>query len=330
MLSIPAMIAFYEIRVRSNVPNLPSVFRITFVLNQRGLLTIGTVTWLVSSLPQGMIGGLGVAGGLAIHGTSTIANGAVYAGNALVGGAASVAGSGANTVTQGINLIKPNAVATDIARVIAREQKIVAEQATSVATAGVNGAAILAGGATKAVADNSSLLEKGPTVVANNVAQLVSGQQGDATNGPLVPDIAKDAIHTAVGSTTAIADAAIQSVTNPAAVIGATQASVNKNVTKLASVLEGVNPLHVNSSPSESQDPHVSIPVASIVTLLTYPESLAESAECHGKPTSAKISGKELSRFLVVNLHRKYWYLQRGVDFRSTRHSSSLAMMLRV
>jgi hypothetical protein len=311
MLSIPPMIAFYEIKVRSNVPNLPSVFRIASELYQRGLLTIGTVTWLVSNLSQGMISGLGVAGGLAMHGTSTIANGAVHAGNAFVGGAATVAGSAANTVTQGINLIRPSAVATDVAQVIAGGQKIVAEQATSVATAGLNGAAILGGGATRAVADSISLLEKGPTIVANNVTQLVSGQQGNATDEPLVPDIAKDAIEAAVGSANAIADAAIQSVTNPAAVIGEIQASVTKNVTKLTSVLEGINPLHVNSSFSDSQDSKVSIPVANVVTLLTYLESLAESAETHGRPTSAKINGKELNQSL--NLHRKYWYMQRGM-----------------
>jgi hypothetical protein len=253
------MIAFYEIKVRKIFPKLPSVFRIAFELYQRGLLTMGTVTWLISSLPQGMIGGLAAAGGLAMHGTSAIASGAAAAGSALVGGAASVAGTAANTVTQGINLINPSAAATDIAQVVAGGHRA-AEQVTSVATAGVNGATMLAGGATKAVADSISLLGKGQTVVASNVTQPVSRQQDNITNGLPVPGVAKDAIQAAVGSTNAIAGAAIQSVTNPAAAIEATQAAVAKNVTKLANVLEGVNPLQLKISSNGSQDSQVGIP----------------------------------------------------------------------
>ncbi|KAI0255099.1 hypothetical protein BJV78DRAFT_817573 [Lactifluus subvellereus] len=242
MLSIPPLIAFYEIKVRRYFPKLPPVFKIVSMFYQHGLLTIETVTWLVSRLPQGIIGGLGVAGGLAIHGTSAIASGATVAGNALVGGAVSVAGNAAKTVTQGINHINPGAVATDIAQIVSGGQRVVA------------------GAATKGVADIISLHEKGQTVVTSNLAQLVSGQQGIAESGPLIPDIAKDAIQAAVGSTNAVAAAAIQSVTNPAAAIGATHAVVTEKVTKLASGLEGVNPLPVSILPNAFQDSRVSIP----------------------------------------------------------------------
>jgi hypothetical protein len=242
MLSIPPLIAFYEITVRRYFPKLPSVFKIVSMLYRRGLLTIEIVTWLVSRLPQGMIGGLGVASGLAIHGTSAIASGAIIAGKALVGGAISVAGNAAKNVTQGINRTNPGTVATDIAHIVSGGQRIVAE------------------GATKAVSDTISFREKGQTVVTSSLAQLVSGQQGIAASGPLVPDVAKDAIQAAVGSTNAIAAATIQSVSNPAAAIGATQAAVTEKVTKLASGLEGVNPLPIHIFPNAFQDSHVRIP----------------------------------------------------------------------
>jgi len=108
MLSIPLLIAFYEIKVRRYFPKLPSVFKIVSMLYRHGLLTIGTVTWFVSRLPQDMIGGLGVASGLVIHGTSAIASGATVG----------IAGSAAKTVTQGTNLLNPGAVATDIAPIV--------------------------------------------------------------------------------------------------------------------------------------------------------------------------------------------------------------------
>ncbi|KAI9439876.1 hypothetical protein H4582DRAFT_1556523 [Lactarius indigo] len=110
-----------------------------------------------------------------------------------MGGVTGLAGGATNAVTQGIN--------------------------------GLGGATNLVGDATKGIAEGISLIQSGEKEVAENIAHLLSGEQG-AVGGVLVPTIAKDVIQATVGNTNAIAGAALQSVTNPVAVIGATQAAV--------------------------------------------------------------------------------------------------------
>ncbi|KAH9041737.1 hypothetical protein EDB85DRAFT_1377592 [Lactarius pseudohatsudake] len=89
----------------------------------------------------------------------------------------------------------------------------------------MGGTAALAGGATALVGGATNTVTQG----INGATHLV----GDATKG----------IQAAVGNTNAIAGAAIQSVTNPVAAIGATQAAMTDGATKLAHALDSVNPL---------------------------------------------------------------------------------------
>jgi len=172
-----------------------------------------------------------------MHATAAISGGAAAAGSALVGTATGIAGNVTSTLTHGIDALNPGAVSTDISHVL---------------SGGVKGAAGLAGGATQAVSGGLSLVKDGQTAVAGNIAQLVSGEHAIAT-GALVPDIAKSAVQAAVGNGSAIAGAAMKQAANPLAVIGATQAAAAENVTKVANVLGGVNPLHFSAIPKGSQ-----------------------------------------------------------------------------
>jgi len=81
--------------------------------------------------------------------------------------------------------------------------------------------------------------------------------------GHLVPDIAKNAIHTVVDNTSAITGSAV----------GATKATVTENATKPAHVLDSVNPLHlpIMSTGSESKGAQAQV----CVILLCMPS-------CHG------------------------------------------------
>ena len=81
-----------------------------------------------------------------------------------------------------------------------------------------------------------------------SVVESVEAVDNNADTGA----VAKDAIQAAVGTTNAIAGAAVQSVTNPVAAIGATQAAVTESATKLAHALDSVNPLS-NLIPTSSQ-----------------------------------------------------------------------------
>ncbi len=203
---------------------------------------MGTVTWLVSSLPQSMMGGLSAVGGVAMGGTAALAGGATAVVGGVVGGVAGLAGGATKTVTQGINLLNPTTMATDIAQVVSGGQGVPG-QAISIATNGLNGGANLVGGAAMGIAEGISLIQSGEIEVAQNIAHLLSAEQGAAAGGALVPTVAKDVIQATVGNTNAIASAAIQSVTNPVAAIGATQAAVTESATKLAHALDSVNPL---------------------------------------------------------------------------------------
>jgi hypothetical protein len=79
-----------------------------------------------------------------------------------------------------------------------------------------------------------------------SISQVVSGEHV-ISPGNMVPDIAKNAVHTVVDNTSAVTDAAI----------GAKNAAaVTENTAKLAHVLDSVNPLHLHimSTGSESKD----------------------------------------------------------------------------
>jgi hypothetical protein len=229
---MPPWLAFYELALRGYYPRLPSLFKIAFKLHQRGFLTIGTIMWLASSLPTDFLGPLGALGGAAMKTTTAMAGGAAVVGNALVGTAAGLAGDTAKNVTQSIKLLKPGVVPTDLAHVLPGGQGI-AGRATSIATAGMNGAAGLAGGATQAVAGGLSIVKNGQTAVAENIAHLVSGDHAIAPE-PVIPDIAKDAI-------------------------GATHTAVIEHATKFANALESANPLHANLMSKVSWKPQACV-----------------------------------------------------------------------
>jgi len=273
------MLAFYELALRGYFRWLPSLFKIAFKLHQKGILTIGTVVWLASSLPTDFLGGLGVISGVAMHTTAAIAGEAAILGNAPAGAATGLVGDAAKTVTQGIHLLNPG---------------------------GLNGAAALAGGATQAVAGGLSIVKNGQTAVAENIAHIVSAEHA-ISSVPLVPKIAKDAIgatqaaatenaakfanvlesvnplhvhliptaslnsqkphvsgeqnnsaselvpdvargpiQTLVGDANAVPGAAAHPTANPLAATGATQAAATENVAKVTHVLNSVNPLHLN------------------------------------------------------------------------------------
>jgi len=238
----PPWLAFYELALRGYFPRLPSLFKIAFQLHQRGLLTIGTVVWLASSLPTEFLGPLGAISGVAMKTTAAMVGGAAVVGNTLVGTATGLVGDTAKNVTQGIKI--PGVVPTDLVHVLSGGHGIVG-QATSIATAGRNGAAGLAGGATQAVAGSLSIVTNGQTAVAENIAHLVSGDHAIAS-GPLTPDIAKDAIK-------------------------ATHTAAVEHATKFANALESVNPLHVNLIPQASLNPQASVtPIAHTIKPLTY------------------------------------------------------------
>ena len=238
---IPPFVSFYELTLRRLLPQLPSILTIVFKLYKNGVLSIGTVTWL---LPQSMLGGLGAIGGVAMGGTAAFASGAT----ALMGGAT----AGASAVVGGV---------------------------AGLATNGLSEAAGLVGGATKGIAEGLSHIRSGELEVAQNFAHLLAEQGAAAGLAPTdlvqatventnalaqevlqatvgnTTAVAKDAIEAAMGTTHALTDAALQSVTNPVAAIGATQAAMTENVTKFAHALDSVNPLS-NLLPT---DPQVSV-----------------------------------------------------------------------
>ena len=258
MFIIPALLAFYEIPLRSYFPRLPSLFAIAFKLYQRGNLTMETVLWLASSLPASFLGGLGALGGVAMQTTafmaggvasaggalvgtasniaggaasagsalvgtaSGIAGGAASAGSAIVGSATGIAGNASKSVVQGISHLNPGIAPSDVTHALSGGAKKAADQATSITTAGVQGAAALANGTTNAVAGGLSLVKNG----------LSTGENGIAF-GSLVPDIAQN--------TSAIAGTAV----------GATKSAVTESTAKLANVLDSVNPLHALSQDSK-------------------------------------------------------------------------------
>lgn len=170
------------------------MFAIAFKLYKNGLLTIGTVTWLLSRLPQSTIGGLTAVGGLAMGGTAALASGAT----ALADGANALAG-GATALVGGV---------------------------AGLATNGLGGAANAMGGAAESLADGLAHIQLGEL----ELAHILSREQGAAAGGNLV----SDAIHATAGNTRAIAGAALQSATHPVAAIGATQTALTEGATQLA------------------------------------------------------------------------------------------------
>lgn len=220
-----------------------------FKLYQQGNLTINTIIWLSSSLPANFLGGFGALGGVAMQTTTTVVGGAASVGNALAGTTSGIVGNASKVAAQGINHLKPDVVATDITHVLSGGTKIAADQATSITTAGVHGVAVLADGTTQTVVGGLSLVKNSPTAVKENISHLVTGEHA-ITPAHLVPDIAKDAIHTVVDDTSIIAG-------TPVGV--STKAAVTENVTNLSNVLVNVNPLHVSIMPKGPQDSQVRV-----------------------------------------------------------------------
>jgi hypothetical protein len=200
---------------------LPSLFSIAVKLCQRGILTVDTIIWLASSLPTNFLGGLGTLGGVAMQTTATMAGVAASSGNALVGAATGFVGNASEAVAQGINHLKPGVVAADIAHVLSDGSRIAADHAISI----------------------TSLVKNSETAVIENVSHLISSEHA-MSPGYLVPDIAKNAVHTVADNTSAITHSAV----------GATKAAVTENAAKLAHALDSVNPLHLHIIPEGSQD----------------------------------------------------------------------------
>ena len=218
-----------------------------------------TVVWLASSLPGNFLGGLGAIGGAAMQTTAALAGGAAAVGNAFVGTATGIVGGATKTVT------------TDIAHVLSGVPNV-AGHATSLATAGLHEATALTAGATQVAAGGLSIVKDGSTAVAENIAHLVSGEHVIAP-GNLIPNITKDAV-------------------------GATQAAAG-SVAKVANALEGINPLHLNIGPKESQAAQVRLTsVVSTVTLLMGLEFCAATAESFRKSASS-----EVTRILIRSVH---------------------------
>lgn len=177
------------------------------------MLTVDTIIWLASSLPSNFLGELGALGGVAMQATAAVAGGAASLGNAFVGTATGLVGNASETVAEGISHLKPGAVATDITHLLSDGPRIAADQATSI----------------------TFLVKNGEAAVIGNASHLISNEHA-ISPGNLVPDIAKNAVHTVVGNTSAITGSAV----------GATKAAVTENATKLAHVLDSANPLHLN------------------------------------------------------------------------------------
>jgi hypothetical protein len=205
---------------------LPSLFTVSVKLCQRGILTVDTIIWLASSLPTNFHGGLGAFGGVAMQTTAAMAGVAASSGSALVGTATGFVDNASKTVAQGINHLQPGVVATDIAHVLSDASRITADHAASI----------------------TSLVKNGETAVIENVSHLILSEHA-ISSGHLDPDIAKNAAHTVVDSTSAITESAV----------GATKAALADNVTKLAHVLDSANPLHLHLMPSGSQDARVRV-----------------------------------------------------------------------
>ncbi|KAI0267675.1 hypothetical protein BC834DRAFT_54701 [Gloeopeniophorella convolvens] len=100
---VPMFIGFYELTLRRFIPQLPSSLTIIFKLFQQGILTIDSINWLVSSLPQAMVGGLSALSGAAMSGTVAVANGTALAtaGIAAVGKEASALAGGVSVIANG-------------------------------------------------------------------------------------------------------------------------------------------------------------------------------------------------------------------------------------
>jgi hypothetical protein len=158
--------------------------------------------------------------------TAVMVGVAAGSGNALVGTGTSFVGKASETVAQDFNRLKPDVVATDITHVLSDGSRIAADHATSI----------------------TSLVKNGETVVTENISHLISNEHA-ISPGHLVPDIAKNAIHTVVDNTSATTDSTI----------GATKAAVTENATKLAQALDSANTLHLPIMPSGSQDARVCV-----------------------------------------------------------------------
>jgi hypothetical protein len=235
---MPPILAFYELALRVYFPRLPSLFAMAVKLSQRRILTVETIIWLASSLPTNFLGELGPLGGVAMQATAAMVGGAASLNNALVGNATGFLENASKTVAQGIGHLKPGVVATEITHVLSDGSRITADQATSI----------------------THLVKNGETAVIDNISHLISSEPA-ISPGQLVPDIAKNAVHTMVDNTSA--------VTNT--VTGATKAAVTENTAKLAHVLDSVNPLHIMSTGSQSKGAQAQV----CVILLCMPL-------CHG------------------------------------------------
>jgi len=205
---------------------LPSLFAIAVKLFQRGILTVDTIVWLASSLPTNFLGGLGTLGGVTMQTTATMVGIAANSGNDLVGTATGIVGNASKTVAQGINHLKPGVVATDITHVLSDGSRIATDHATSI----------------------TSFAKNDETAVMENISHLITSEHA-ISPGHLVPDIAKNSVHTVVDNTSAITGSAV----------GVTKAAVTENATKLAHALDSANPLHLHIMSNGSQDAQVCV-----------------------------------------------------------------------
>jgi hypothetical protein len=161
--------------------------------------------------------------------TAAMAGVAASSGNALVGTATGFVGNASKTVAQGINHLKPGVVATDITHVLSDGSRIAVDHTTSI----------------------TSLVKNGETAVIESISHLSSSEHA-ISPGHLIPDIAKNVVHTVVDNTSALTD------------VGATKAAVTENATKLAHALDSANPLHLHIMPSGSQDARVCVVMSCI------------------------------------------------------------------
>jgi hypothetical protein len=152
---IPPILAFYELALRVYFPRMPSLFSIAVKLYQQGILTVDTIIWLASSLPTSF-GGLGALGGVAMQTTAAMAGSATSLGNAFVGTATGLVDNTSKTVAEGINHLRPDVVASDITHVLSRGANLASDQATSITSAGLYGASILADGTNHAISGGLS------------------------------------------------------------------------------------------------------------------------------------------------------------------------------
>ncbi len=178
--------------------------------------------------------------------TAAIAGSATSLGNAFVGTATGLA---SKTVAEGINHLRPDVVASDITHVLSGGAKLASEQATSITSASLDRASVLADGTTHAISEGLSLVKGGETAVKENISHLISGEH----------------------------------VTSPGLLVSDVKAAMTEKATKVAHALDSVNPLHLHQS-TESKDAQVCVILSCIPRCHGRFEFLAESNSLENRP----------------------------------------------